>query len=285
MTTLGKILVGLVLLMSLLVVAFLVMDFVGRTNYSDGYKRLAQDLTKERDSHVATIEQRKQVEAQLNLALAAVQQKLDDAGKERDLAKDQKSKAEQALVAAKAELDKSQNTAKVMQATIENREAEVKNLDERLKSLVASNAKMIDENKELSKKKIEFEIAFDSAKERNTNLMAQYQELLKQFEAYRLGDGAKMRAGLARNPPPEDVKGTIKGVADKDGLVTINLGSDSGLARDHTLEVYRLKPSPQYVGMVRILEVRPNEAVGKLTLRRGTVQVGDEVASEIVSKR
>ena len=114
--------------------------------------------------------------------------------------------------------------------------------------------------------------------------MDQYQELLKSFEAYRLGDAARTRT-LVRNPPPEDIKGSIKAVADKDGLVTINLGSDSGLARDHTLEVYRTKPNPQYVGMVRILDVRPNEAVGKLTLRRSTVQVGDEVASEIISKR
>jgi hypothetical protein len=285
MTTLGKILVGLVLLLSLFVVAAITVDFVGRTKRQVVIDRLENDLKKSQSSYEAAGEQRKQMEGQLNVTLAATQQKLDDASKERDLAKEQRAKADQALIAAKQEQDKLQNTAKQLQATIENREAEVKNLDERLKSLVASNAKLIDENKELSKKKIEFEIAFDSAKERNTNLMQQYQELLKQFEAYRLGDGAKMRAGLARNPPPEDIKGSIKGVADKDGLVTINLGSDSGLARDHTLEVYRLKPAPQYVGMVRILEVRPNEAVGKLTLRRGTVQVGDEVASEIVSKR
>jgi hypothetical protein len=285
MTTLGKILVGLNLLFSLVVVAFIAMTFIPNTNWEAGYKGLEREVTKERNSHIAAVESRNKMEAQLNLQLKDAKDKLDDIGNERNVAKAQKEKAEKDLIGANQELAKAQNTAKQMQATIENREAEVKNLDERLKSLIVSNAKLIDENKELSKKKIEFEIAFDSAKERNKNLMDQYQDLLKQFEAYRLGDGAKMRAGLIRNPPPEDVKGTIKAVAAGDGLVTINLGSDSGLARDHTLEVYRLKPTPQYVGIVRILDVRPNEAVGKLTVRRGQVQVGDEVASEIVSKR
>jgi hypothetical protein len=285
MTTLGKILVGLNLLFSLVVVAFIAMTFIPNTNWEAGFNNLKTEVTKERNSRIAEVEAKNRMEAQLNLTIKDQKDKLDDTGKERDLAKAQKEKAEKDLGVANAELAKAQNTAKQMQATIENREAEVKNLDERLKSLIASNTKLIDENKDLSKKKIEFEIAFDSAKERNKNLMDQYQDLLKQFEAYRLGDGAKMRAGLIRNPPPEDIKGSIKAVAAGEGLVTINLGSDSGLARDHTLEVYRLKPTPQYVGIVRILDVRPNEAVGKLTLRRGQVQVGDEVASEIVSKR
>lgn len=284
MNTLGKILVGVNLLFSLITGALIVLVFVTRTHWKEGYEARVRDLTKERDSHIATVEGRQRDVAQLNLALADVKGKNEDLAKERDLAKDQKADSDKRLVAANQELDKYKNTTKQMQATIENREAEVKNLDERLKSLIASNTKLIDENKELSKKKIEFEIAFDSAKERNKNLMDSYQDLLKQFEAYRLGDGARMRANV-KNPPPEDIKGSIKAVADKDGLVTINLGSDSGLARDHTLEVYRLKPSPQYVGMVRILDVRPNEAVGKLTSPNRKVQVGDEVASEIISKR
>jgi hypothetical protein len=92
-------------------------------------------------------------------------------------------------------------------------------------------------------------------------------------------------AGLARNPPPEDIRGRVKAVADKDGLVTINLGSDSGLARDQTLEVYRLKPRPQYLGLVRIVDVRPSEAIGKLIApRRTDVRVGDEVASSILDR-
>src|SRR5947209_2450018 len=46
-------------------------------------------------------------------------------------------------------------------------------------------------------------------------------------------------------------------------LVSISIGSDSGLAKDQTLEVYRLKPLPLYVGQIRLVDVRAKEAVGK----------------------
>jgi len=150
-----------------------------------------------------------------------------------------------------------------------------------LRDVMSVSPPKTDEERQLLKKKIEFEIAFDTSKDRHSNLMAQYQQLLKQLEAYRADTGASMRAGLTRNPPDEDIAGRVKVVTDS--LVTINLGSDSGLVRDHTLEVYRLKPRPTYLGVVRILDVRPNEAVGRLVQRRGAVRVGDEVATGIMA--
>jgi hypothetical protein len=284
MNTMGKILVGLNLLISLVVSALIILVFVSKTNWKVYGEERERARAKEELSRISAEDRNKQLEATAATEKGTLKDERDDATKRMNLAIAEKTKAVGDLADAKKELTAAQNTLKQYQATIENREAEVKNLDARVSALIKTNNELIESTKDLAKKKIEFEIAYASAKERNDNLITQYQELLKQFEAYRLGDAARTRS-LIRNPPPEDVKGSIKAVADKDGLVTINLGSDSGLSRDHTLEVYRLKPNPQYVGMVRILDVRPNEAVGKLTLRRGTVQVGDEVASEIISKR
>jgi hypothetical protein len=85
----------------------------------------------------------------------------------------------------------------------------------------------------------------------------------------------------AKNPPPEQVEGVIKSV-DKGGLVKVSLGSDAGLAKGHTLEVFRLKPKPVYVGTVRILEVTATEAVGRPVGRmRAPPQEGDNVISTI----
>lgn len=284
MTTLGKILVFLVFLGSLAFSAMIIVAFVARTNWSTGFERERQRADKFETNSLALVDSKNKLEAQKNVQIVELKNELDQSNKERELALNKQNKAEADLKNANQQLAAAQNTAKQLQATIENRETEVKNLDLRLTDIVKKNSELLDSTKKLAERAITAEIAFDSAKERNKNLMDQYQELLKSFEAYRLGDAARTRT-LVRNPPPEDIKGSIKAVADKDGLVTINLGSDSGLARDHTLEVYRTKPNPQYVGMVRILDVRPNEAVGKLTLRRSTVQVGDEVASEIISKR
>jgi hypothetical protein len=86
------------------------------------------------------------------------------------------------------------------------------------------------------------------------------------------------------NPPPDDVRGRVTAVNERDGLVTINLGSDAGLSKGHTLFLYRLKPRPTYLGTLRIDDVKPNEAVGKPFISGAfgaRIQKDDEVASKI----
>jgi hypothetical protein len=85
----------------------------------------------------------------------------------------------------------------------------------------------------------------------------------------------------AKNPPPENVEGEVKEVDAKSGLMTISIGSDAGLQKGHTLEVYRLNP-PKYLGTIRIIDVRPKDAVGKPQGRTlSDIQAGDKIASKI----
>jgi hypothetical protein len=77
-----------------------------------------------------------------------------------------------------------------------------------------------------------------------------------------------------------NVEGMIKAVDDKSGLVTISIGSDTGLAKGHTLDVYRLTPKPTYLGTVTLLDVSASEAVGKPQVKE-KVQAGDRVAGSI----
>jgi hypothetical protein len=88
--------------------------------------------------------------------------------------------------------------------------------------------------------------------------------------------------GGRKNPPAENVEGVITKVDNQSGLVVISIGSDAGVLRGHTLEVYRLKPTPKYLGTLRIVEVKPTEAVGKMEGSKEEVQVGDQVASKIL---
>jgi len=64
-------------------------------------------------------------------------------------------------------------------------------------------------------------------------------------------------------------------------LVTLSIGSDVGLARNHTLDIYRLNPDPKYIGRLRIVDVRPTGSVGRVINQPGmltpVVQVGDTV--------
>jgi hypothetical protein len=84
------------------------------------------------------------------------------------------------------------------------------------------------------------------------------------------------------NPPSEDVEGVVKAVDAKSGLVTISIGSDAGLTKGHTLEVFRLNPA-KYLGTVRIIEVTPQQAVAQPGSRMSApVQAGDKVSSRLL---
>ena len=146
------------------------------------------------------------------------------------------------------------------------------------------------DKREFRDRTVSAELSLKSSEERNQTLLAQIEVLSRDMERLRASGAAPAGAGRPtiydKAPPPEDVKGIVKAADAESGLVTISIGSDAGINKGHTLEVYRLKPSPIYVGTMRILDVRPNEAVGKLLAnqRRGPVKVGDEVASEIMGR-
>jgi hypothetical protein len=88
------------------------------------------------------------------------------------------------------------------------------------------------------------------------------------------------------NPPPKDVKGRVLAVEPTDpGVVRVSAGTDAGIRKGHTLEVYRLKPRAEYLGRLLIIEVTQRSAVGRLMRepgeRKRIIKVGDEVASKI----
>jgi hypothetical protein len=84
------------------------------------------------------------------------------------------------------------------------------------------------------------------------------------------------------NPPAADVEGQVKAVDEKSGLVTITIGSDAGLAKGNTLEVFRLQPAPKYLGTIRVIEVTPHEAVAQPMSRLAApLQPGDRAASKL----
>ena len=86
------------------------------------------------------------------------------------------------------------------------------------------------------------------------------------------------------NSPPPNVEGVIKAVDAKTGLVTISIGSDAGLQKGQTLEVFRLVPQPVYLGKLEVIELNPTQAVGKPEARsKATIQVGDRVSGSMTS--
>jgi hypothetical protein len=123
-------------------------------------------------------------------------------------------------------------------------------------------------------KAVAAEIQAQALKERVETLMKQVEKLTRQLARQKGGKGA-----AAGNAPAEDVEGLVKEV--KDGKVRISIGSDAGLTKGHTLEVFRLKPAAKYLGRLRVVEVKATEAIGQMMGGKTEVQKGDTVASRM----
>jgi hypothetical protein len=103
------------------------------------------------------------------------------------------------------------------------------------------------------------------------------------------GASGKDDPGSAKgNPPSKNVRGTIKALDRENTLVTLSIGSDAGLKKGHTLEVFRLGDKNQgnvYLGRILILEVKAKAAVARRLGRvKGLIKVGDQVASKLTGR-
>lgn len=287
MTAVGKILVFLNLVFSLVVGAFVIMIYLARTHWVDEYKKLesqnkvlvasaqtyqaeALKAQQDRDTEI------KKVQAELENA----QKDLKAAGEtvvqlRGDVSKLQLKTTQQSALATKqtVEVDKRQNDVAQLRETLSQREQKINTL--------------VKENAEYKDQATVAQIERRAVQDQNGRLEAQLQSMAKDLARARSNGGstAMARAG-GKNPPPENVEGLVKNT-DVSGLMTLTIGSDAGLAKGQTLELFRLNPSApshsKYLGTVRILEADAKQAVAQPVGRLSDKpRAGDRVASRIL---
>jgi hypothetical protein len=177
------------------------------------------------------------------------------------------------------------------EAALKNTLAELARARKEIKSLRSvvnkQEAQLLALQAERDRVRKDAEIAENQVKalqERVLQLENTLQKLQRQLTALHGGQPKGPAAGT-RNPPPGNLKGAITKIDPVNSkLVTINLGTDDGLQVNHTLEVFRLKPQPVYLGTIRILDATGRSAVAQLLLAPQAgreLKVGDQVASQI----
>jgi hypothetical protein len=291
MTVLGKILVIVNFVFSLVTAALILMVFVTRTNWKASYDDLTKQYLAAKASNDAY---KKQVEDQTNAIAAekAAAKKAKDELAAANVNADQKAQALQADLAKVT--DRAQKAETALGAATEElkrRELEVTNLktvmagkDEKLNDLEAKN-------KDFRDKAVAKEIDANNEHERNRLLAAELEQVSKENERLRatkgVAGGSAPNGGTPLKPPPQDVKGTILAHDPQSGLVTISIGSDSGLQVGNTLVAYRLDGKSEYLGQLRVVDVDFKQAVAKVMppLRGDRLKDGDIVASRIVVPR
>jgi hypothetical protein len=110
-----------------------------------------------------------------------------------------------------------------------------------------------------------FESRARTLQSQNENLFEEMRKITQALAAKEAGlnpDRVQTVDPNKPNPPAVQVNGKIEKV--EAGFVQLSLGTDHGLKKNHTLDVYRLQPEPKYLGMVRIVDANFHNSVGRL---------------------
>jgi hypothetical protein len=283
MTPLGKILVFFNLIFSVIVGALVLFDYAARTHWAEGVKKRDDliNILNASNKALQTAKQKVVNEANDKVAAAAsevtaVKNTLGE--REKEIAKLREDYQTLLLQA-----DKHMAVATGAQEEVKLRQQDVLNLRNTIAKLDQKNTELVKEANEANQNATAARIEKDAALDRNKQLLEQLQMLAKQLETIRARGGPTPTrvASRGKNPPPETVEGLVLSVSG-DGLMTLSIGSDSGVRKGHTLEVFRLDP-PKYLGTVRVIESGPKEAVAQPEGRLlGEVRVRDSVASRIM---
>jgi hypothetical protein len=307
MTIVGKILVFFNLAFSLIVVALLGLDYAARTHWADGHNKLSKQYTAAASSAAAYKAENDKLlkeKQDLNEKLSKFAGKMaeikgpDDVDRAsqlvvkalketQDQLKFQKAEVERlntALVLEKKRSMSLDTVATVAQKDAERRQADVVKMRETLKAETDRNIQLVKDNNELRDWAVGAEIQAKAFRDVNNRLEAQLQEAARDMARIRANVGATSRvAAGGKNPPPERVEGLSARTDPRSNLVTLTIGSDAGLARGHTMEVFRLGNNPKYLGTLRIVEVTHKQAVAQPVGRLAApIQKDDHVASRIL---
>lgn len=294
MTVIGKILTFFIFFFSLVFLGFAVTinqinkdPQTGQSWFTAAQKlsnqlKAAQADARAKDEENASL--RAEI-ANLNKALATAKNNAERDLKDKD---DQLTAATNRYKSAEAKFAQVQIALDEAVAELQKRREEATRLYEIIKTKDSQIADLTTERTNALNLRTQAEVAANTFRERAMQLEQTVQEQAREIQDL-LTRGLERQAqrGPTAAPiqPPADVQGVVKQVDGNAGLVLISIGSDAGLMRGHTLQLYRLNPAPLYLGQVTVIEVSPHEAIAKLLdpKAKKQVQKDDIVASRIIS--
>jgi hypothetical protein len=289
MTAVGKILVFVNLLFSLVVGGLVTMVYVARTHWTDEYAKLDKRYQIAQASEGAL---GKEFAGQVDSARAseeAMRKQLKKALADLDAVAEANGELKRSLEEQKVKETKGEAARAAAQLEIARRQADVEQIRTHLKDARKEVVQLTLDKEAFRDKAVQATIDLKSVQDKNQQLVAQLEQNAKELVRLRTSGGARTTtvAGSGPNPPQENIDGLIETTDPSSRLVTVTLGSDAGLTKGHTLEVYRpntIVPShSKYLGRIRIVEVQATRAVGQWEGRMTVPpQRGDHVASQIM---
>jgi hypothetical protein len=272
MTLVGKIFTMLILILSIVFMAFSMMVFATHKNW----KTTAAGLqTKLQASTAANNEAKKQLETlQTDLAREQAARKAAIAALTV-----RATRSEEALTAKQNELatlagahSKATAAAEEAQRRLATLEDETKKLRDDLRGEQKKRDQMFLTVVDLTDKLNQAESLRQNLEEVNAQALKQMSQMKMVLDRNGLAPDS-----LVAHIPPK-VEGVVTEVNDKN-LVEISIGADDGLKIGHSLDVYH---GNTYLGRIVIRKTSPDRAVGQIQkeMQRGQIKRGDRVTTK-----
>lgn len=281
MTFVGRIFVIVIMAFSLLFLGISTVVFTTTKNWKGEAEKQKREVSK--------------LETSLNTAKAAA----DAAKKELEAAKisydtqtkvlgdqvkalnDEVASDREQITAARGKIADAQTNAKAALTEAEDRRNETTALREQ-KAAVEKQANEYKLNQtELNDKIRELERMLETTQRTRDDLRDQVARFATKLRQNGLSDDISTIRGV--ESPPK-VAGEVLRVDPRTQTVEFTNGSDEGLVVGHEMVVFRTKPRPEYIGKLRIIEVDPDQSVGRVigtTVNGKKIKEGDIVSSTI----
>jgi len=282
MTTFGKILVVLHLVLSVIFMAFAGAVYTAHSNWmkkaSDSKK--AEDKAKgdyanlqaeaERERSLAA-EKQKQLQDDVNSLTGELRQKTD----ELRIVNVDYNQVKTALDAEKelARLTSEEATERIKEATLQR---------EKNSQLYQTRNEVVTELKQLEEKLFALEVAKQQMEDKYNLLLRDNATMVSFLASKQLPTDPKLM--LTSTKPPVDVDGIVlvakKAERGGNELVEISIGSDDDLREGHILTVYN---RDKFLGQIKLIKVAPDVSVG-LVIRKANnsvIQRGDNVTTKL----
>jgi hypothetical protein len=289
MTAIGKIFVIINLLFSLIVAGLITMVYAGSIRWHDAADKWKTAKDTAELSRAAAEGDLQTLRTNVATQLGQKDAEITKAVKERDAALASLQEKATELEKFKMAGNKEGSSFLALQSEVDKRKEEVATLEKQVSDKDKQIVGLIETKNKANDERVAAEIKANSYQGKAERLEARLRETEVEIAKLKRagGAGAATTALVSTaNPPSQYVEGIVTETTQRGDLLRISIGSDAGLARGNTLDVYRLKPSPQYLGQIRLTDVRATEAVGQpVDKLKAPVQKGDLVASDVTPKK
>lgn len=282
MTTVGKILVVLHLVLSIMFMAFAGAIYTAQTNWRVAQKKTAEDLDKEKK---ARTDAQAEADKQLADAKATTDQLRNEitrmSGLNTSLDLEVKTLTADNKQLRK-EVDQQRDQAALTTADAAERKKEADLQRDKNGELFTSRDDYVRRLTETEEKLFALQVQHQLTVEKYDQLLNNLRIINSFLASKELPTDPKQMVALTTPPPP--VEGRVLDVrkperGSRRELVEISVGSDSGLIVNHKMTVSR---GGKYIGIVKLVRVEPDRSVGYVVQRgdkNTDFQVDDKVST------